>query len=614
LRVQDNDGCDLDPSYALLDVFEERGLARVIISDDGLGPRRLFSPAGNKFAVRHARDISRRQSYDSFTGYVTPSVSSLNTVSPVFHSKIDSHQSHPENRDSQSPLAKLNFDASPEISAINGKESERPSSPQRKRKRVHAMEVPASPMKEFHPGRQQPLSATLPVIPDSQDSKIPETPDNTRKRKASPTIKGQPAKKSKLSKLQSQSNATERPSESDKLSTKQTGPGGKSPVTEMVPESSATLPDEENVSTDPVTKIKEKVKRQMRSKGRKPKKAATPDPPMSSFTSVSESSQQPSEAEDLDTSLTSVSNSSDAEQSSTSESEESDDESDKSGVSSTDSDESDSDEDMVVDSANADGVVAHKSPVVPMSPSISPIKKQNSSKETALKLADPLKSISRASSASSSSSSSSSDSDSSSSNSASASDSDSSSNDESDSASESESGSESDSSKSSKSSESSSGSSAKSRSASPASNVSSTKSSTQQSNSSSSSNLVALSLGGQLSSQKSQSIDLQSFSPHSSTASLSQQSRQSASRYASKLNRWKGLSEMAQKMNVTPVKSVIQQPTQNEPSDESEDESSNESSSDESEKEDTAIPKAKLAGRAPASRKRKSGGLRSMFK
>jgi len=47
---------------------------------------------------------------------------------------------------------------------------------------------------------------------------------------------------------------------------------------------------------------------------------------------------------------------------------------------------------------------------------------------------------------------------------------------------------------------------------------------------------------------------------------------------------------------------------------ESESESSEDSSSDEEEKEEgNGIPKAKLAGRAPVAKK-KSGGLRAMFK
>lgn len=56
-----------------------------------------------------------------------------------------------------------------------------------------------------------------------------------------------------------------------------------------------------------------------------------------------------------------------------------------------------------------------------------------------------------------------------------------------------------------------------------------------------------------------------------------------------------------------------QQAKVQEESEESESESSDDSS-DESEKEDNGVPKAKLAGRAPAGKKKSSSGLRAMFK
>ena len=200
MRVQDDNGCDLDLSYQLLDVFEERGVARVIISDDGLSPRRLFSPAGSNLARLQKNDYARRESFDSLTGYVTPSVSSLNTVSPILHNRRQhSDDSTSRNDAVEYPTTNLTEDAllemqveqtdhSPEIPSEQPAFTT-PSSPKRKRKRTNEMEVPGSPDKEFRPGKKRATgnkSTDVLGSSESQESRVPETPEKDRKRKASP--------------------------------------------------------------------------------------------------------------------------------------------------------------------------------------------------------------------------------------------------------------------------------------------------------------------------------------------------------------------------------------------------------------------------------------------
>lgn len=79
------------------------------------------------------------------------------------------------------------------------------------------------------------------------------------------------------------------------------------------------------------------------------------------------------------------------------------------------------------------------------------------------------------------------------------------------------------------------------------------------------------------------------------------------------------MTDMAASMKSNPVKNVIAKGKgkEDDGSEESgsDSDSSEESSSDEEEKEEgNGIPKAKLAGRAPVAKKKKSGGLRAMFK
>ena len=71
-------------------------------------------------------------------------------------------------------------------------------------------------------------------------------------------------------------------------------------------------------------------------------------------------------------------------------------------------------------------------------------------------------------------------------------------------------------------------------------------------------------------------------------------------------------------MKSNPVRNVIAKGKGNEEDasegSASDSDSSEESSSDEEKEEGNGIPKAKLAGRAPVAKKKKSGGLRAMFK
>jgi len=300
------------------------------------------------------------------------------------------------------------------------------------------------------------------------------------------------------------------------------------------------------------------------------------------------------------------------------------------------SEESDSEDKMDADSVKDKGVFIRGSPAASGRRSLSPLKKGKATSKSTTKVSEAEdKDVSRSPSPSASASLSKSDksSDSDSSDAEDSASSDASVDNHSDSErsvlhhsddisnSDSES-SDSDSSSSSKSSASSS--SSKRRAASPAASASSTKSSAKDGNSSSSSQLVAQSLGGQTSAKKSQPVDpilhrtylsqATDRSPNNTT--LSQQSPL-AKHGQSMLKRWTSLSDMAANMKNKPMKTVIAKPKgkEEDASDESgsDSDSSQDTSSDDEKEVGNGIPKAKLAGRAPVAKK-KSGGLRALFK
>jgi len=101
--------------------------------------------------------------------------------------------------------------------------------------------------------------------------------------------------------------------------------------------------------------------------------------------------------------------------------------------------------------------------------------------------------------------------------------------------------------------------------------------------------------------------------------SLSQQSPFALiGRSDSRLKRFT-LTDLARQMKERHPKHVIENKqlkdqTESESEGESSDSSSGNSDSDEESEEENGIPKAKLAGRAPVAKKKKSGSLRSMFK
>jgi len=79
------------------------------------------------------------------------------------------------------------------------------------------------------------------------------------------------------------------------------------------------------------------------------------------------------------------------------------------------------------------------------------------------------------------------------------------------------------------------------------------------------------------------------------------------------------LTELARQMKESQPKPVVENKvlkdeTESESEGESSDSSSSNSDSDKESEEENGIPKAKLAGRAPVAKKKKSGSLRSMFK
>ena len=193
----------MDPAFQLLDVFEERGVARVIISDDGNGVRRFHSPASQ---VQHLQrsDHPRRESFDSVTGYVTPSVSSFNTASPIQNRLAV----HPPGTlaigvigESTTPLTEDALEKMQIEQTSHSPEFPSPSPMplnERKRKRSSEMEIPGTPQaKGPRPGKKRVTgkSVGVPEIADSQDTKVLETPEIERKRRASPAKKVEPPKK-----------------------------------------------------------------------------------------------------------------------------------------------------------------------------------------------------------------------------------------------------------------------------------------------------------------------------------------------------------------------------------------------------------------------------------
>ena len=725
--MQDDNGCDLDPSYHLFDVFEEKGLVRVIIADDGLGPRQLLSPAANKLARAQTTDRSRRESFDSVMGYNTPSISSLNTSSPVLQARLDRHRyekpADPRNglhssttltEDARSKMQVDDNGQSPEIpSPYSSNALKPPVSPKGKRKRPDTVEVPASPEESRHGKKRAKVSKSGDVLetPELQDSNIPESPLKDTKQKASPLKEAQTAKVARKAKnpavpaqaaddddkelsphdqmpkeipkpvvvvtvtrgrnkqvqaaKESQASQGEqnenvqapKPSTPDAKAAKGQNKAGKKTALNKTANPLASADSAADTSKGPVKPqsrkaakpntigqevsgpstdpdklgAKSTVKIRRKSTVKKaPKAQSDEESELSSPTSRSESSRNSTDG-DSQTSSTSRSQRSSSEMETSSDAESSTRES---------LNESGSDENMTIDSSDSGGASTQKNPMLKGQSMLpvkkkstneastrAPLKARNPKDENVSRSASPVGSISSSSSSDNSSDLESSKSDGSASDSETVSDDDSAK--EGSMSGASDSGSESDSagstsSKSSRSSKSSS----QSRSVSPVStrsNVSSNESSVKDGNSSTSSRLVAVSLGGQTSSQKSKPVEpvqhntslpqVNNQSP--SSESLSQQPPLAAlGRSGSKLKKWSGLSDLAKKLKEFPSRNPSVERVVDSESDESESESgsSDDSSSDESDKEDSEIPKAKLAGRAPVAKHKKSGGLRSMFK
>src|ERR1700737_480099 len=142
------------------------------------------------------------------TEFVTPSTSELNMVSPT-HPRHNQRSLTPNRNENvtmpltENALSKMQLEQqSPQFYPPTTPPMESQSSPQRKRKRENDLEVPASPEKVAPPAKRRAVAkAGRGVeIPDSQDSRIPETPEKDRKRKASPTKLTEPVKKVKTKK------------------------------------------------------------------------------------------------------------------------------------------------------------------------------------------------------------------------------------------------------------------------------------------------------------------------------------------------------------------------------------------------------------------------------
>jgi len=701
----------LDQTYQLVDVFDERSVVRVIISDDGSSLVRRFSSSFPHLVRAQSQEAGRRDSFDSAAGYATPSLSSLNTSSPISHHRLNG-QSLDEARKSLNVTEIHNIQnrgseeqprllgRSPEIAPEPVPKVTPASTRQPKRKRQNRTEIPASPENGSPPEKKrsiemastQPvtLSETQESLPQPEELKIPETPVQSRKRKAS-TVKPRTPPKEKNARKTS-ANATQeetamqvdtfnpRPKESEpekQVVTLSTPQGTRPPrqrSQKMERESKVALEneppkvEEQSKFEEPAKPVEPPLKAPAKPRGRKaaPKSPTTqsrsadslqlvepgvanpakrqtaggkskaapvitsPTSPTiqlsdTSATSQSKSLDVPSDDEDIATSDTSSSASSDSESDSGSESEKSD--------SGSDSDEESSGEKMSVEetrssseSVGTSSLGSSSPKAKSVSPAGSPVRKTASVDVTKPSVHRSLSRSASVASKSTSSSDSGSGSDSDS-------DSESSASDSSASGSKSgsedkESGSESESSQSDSDSDSHSDSNASNYSkaskisiSKPASESSAASSnSSGKENFSSSSNIVAASLGGHTI-EKPRSVIKQlpasqitdRTSPRSTN--LSQQSATMVvGRGGSKLGNWTGLSQISQRMEAM---AKAPQPTKKvrEESEESESQSdSTDDSSDESDHHGNGVPKAKLAGRAPATKKKSSGGLRAMFK
>jgi len=698
----------LDQTYQLFDVFDERSVVRVLISDDGSNTLRRFSSSFTHLARAQSQEAGRRDSFDSLTGYATPSLSSLNTSSPISHHRLNGQSldearnlinvteiHNIQNRGSEEQPRLLG--RSPEIAPEPVPKVTSASTRQPKRKRQNQTEIPASPENGSPPEKKrsiemaskQPItiSETQESLPQPEELKIPETPVQSRKRKAS-TIKpstppmGKNARKTSANASQEETamqvdTVNPRPKESEPekqvvtLPTPQRTKPPRQRRRKSKMKSKAALEtehpklEEQSNVEEPAKPIEPPLKPPAKPRGRKaaPKSPTTqsqlanslqlmepgvanpantqtargkskaapvitsPTSPTIQLSDTSATSQSqslciPSDDEDIATSETSSYASSDSENDNGSESEKSD--------SSSDSDEESSGEKMSVDETgsssksvgtSSSGSSSPKAKSV--SPAGFPVSKASSPDVTKVIAHRNLSRSASVASKSISSSDSGSGSDSAelSASESSASGSKSGSEDK-------ESGSESESSQSDSESDSDSDSDAshyskasKASISKPASESSAASSnSSGKENFSSSSNIVAASLGGHTI-EKPRSVIKQlpasqitdRTSPRSTN--LSQRSATMVvGRGGSKLGNWTGLSQISQRMEAM---AKAPQPTKKvrEESEESESQSdSTDDSSDESDHHGNGVPKAKLAGRAPATKKKSSGGLRAMFK
>ena len=714
LRVQDDSGCDLDPSYQVFDVFEERAIARVIILDDGTAPKRLFSPA--------AMNLMRRGSFDSETGYVTPSVSSVNASSPL-NTRLVRMESEdgvinavdnlvtPSNGEDQSKSELKNPSRSPELLPPR-------ASPTRKRKRLDDAEIPPSPEKPNVVKRR--VTATKktdktterPMIIEVDVTRIPETPEKDRPQKVQTALDsskeipedGTEEADNKMQGVEvEQSEPAPQISQKSPIRTRKRAAQitKESKAPEMVP---ATAPEDASPAVPPVQpEAKKPVKRQPRTKKAVPpapeeKEISTPRVTASSKPTTGRALRQPlkssppqlkppvnpvqpakpsdstlaknirrtaasirevkkeqlaiSKDESSPTSQSAesvVKSSGEEARTSNSSANDDDEESDeKSEESDEQSEESDSDSDSDSDSGDkmdVDDEDESEEPQVTSSrkkpvPKAKPLAVANKNKSLP-KLEPSRKVESKASTASDSA-------EESDFNSASESEKSGSEESESESGSESGSGSgsgsrsgsgsgsgseESDSENSASESEEGSGSESESRQESESESENEDESESDKSHvgsvhetSSTSSQAVAAQLGGQVSGNKSISVDpiihrislSQNTDVSPNKGTLSQQSPL-AKLEGQKLQRWNSLSDIAKKYKKEKQQTseVTPQTAQEEIEEEEDEESESDDSSDEDsdkEKVVNGVPKSKLAGRTPVSGKRKSGGLRAMFK
>lgn len=658
LRIQDGDGCDLDTGYQVYDVFGERSVLKVIISDDGPDYKRVFSPAGSKLAILQNR--LRRESFDSVSGYATPSISDLPaspTISqlkqgsdgPVTNGVLRSDGGFGGRADGDGGLTREALDRmqvdhtrSPEL----GDELERvqsTSSMGRKRKRSVEMEIPASPEKKRKDVGG--TNGTEKEIPESQPTVQPE-PKKPKKPGRKPSVNAAKGKQNPNALP-----ATQVPDEHERTAMDQPPPSKQPSVVIKKTVISNTAAQNTNRQTTPELAIIKETPRNTP----KPKHNPRPDilnssPVVNTPARVSQSplgikakirrnAKSPSPASSATSGPTSSdSDNSEIESSRTSRSQ------------SSDSD-SGSNSDSEPSSQAAGSVIGEKMDVDEIKKSPGVDKRRLLSPKKGIGEAvgkDVQRSVSRSASPSSSSSSSDSDSDSDSDSvkdagsdaetskpKATRSVSDTNSNSNSDSSSDSDSDSDSDSSSSSSSGEHSPTSRSLSPPArlpshSPAASSTKSKSSHKSSNSSTSSSAraVAVSLGGSTSRNPilhraclSQEADLSprdlSLSQQSPLATAGGGNATGGGNGRSLLTRWKSLSDLRGGFMAQPKAQKVVVPVQKSESEESEDSSSDESSdsseSDSDEDEKGGIPKSKLAGRVKA-KKRKSESFRRMFR